>query len=113
MHGREQSRRAVRVVRVFLTTVVAALAIGAGECPGYVAAPSSDTCPNNGFKCIHNLNTQGYTCMQWPGATVDVAYVCLGNGGTLKAIPTTSIEELSAYVNRNSISCAAKVRCTR
>ena len=87
---------------------------GTGQ--GGTAAP----CTNNGFKCIHNLNTQGHTCVQIPEAanSVTVIYACIMNGGDIRAVELT-LEELSAWESsplpdgsRRQL-CHAKTRCTR
>lgn len=117
--------RAVRSVFVFMLIGLGALGCldlteltGVDDGTGRNAAAAP--CPNNGFKCIHSLNTQGYTCVQVPDEppSVTVVYACIMNGGDIRAVERT-LEDLSAWESsrlpdgsRRQL-CHAKTRCTR
>lgn len=95
--------------------------IGA-TCPDLTGVDdAAAACVNNGFNCIHNLNTEGHTCVQIPDlpSSVTVVYACIMNGGDIRQIERT-IEDLSAWESstigdppQRRQPCHAKSRCTR
>ena len=110
--------RAVRSVVLFM--LIGLGVVGCLDLAGLEDGTPAN-CPNNGFSCIHNLNTEGRTCVQVPDLpnSVTVVYACIMNGGDIRRIEPT-IEDLSAWESstigdppQSRQPCHDKTRCTR
>jgi hypothetical protein len=101
------------IARAAAVCLVAMLAIAAA-CPSYdkIAGDEGVYCNAGDYKCISPTLSDGGRCVT--GAfTTSYLYVCVKPDGTLANYATPSLEDLSAYADRNSITCVSKVRCER
>lgn len=81
------------------------------EDPGGAAGVS---CARGLFKCESPaLKNAQAVCVNLTNFTIDYAYACVKPDGTLLNKFEAFLEDLSAYTNRNNITCVSKIKCNR
>lgn len=105
--------------RLMLVSIVAALAVvscdvvdslTAVEDPGTMGGAN---CVKGNFKCTSPTLKDGTVCFNAGNYDADYTYVCVKPDGTLANGIFGFLEDLSAYANRNNITCVSKLKCER